>query len=215
MNDKAYRPIPPEFVLEKALAMGPYKAQGLDIAKLKACPQGVDLGPLRSCMPERLFTSDKRIHLAPELLVHDLARLEAHFAAHTTSTEALLLIGRRQLRSNNSWMHNSYRLVKGRDRCTLMINSRDADARNIADGSMVEVRSRTGTVSLRAEVTEAIMPGVVSIPHGWGHDREGVRLSVAAQTPGASINDLTDHLFIDDISGNAAFSGVPVEVVQY
>lgn len=214
MNAREYRPVPPEFVLEKALAMGPYREQGLDLAKLKANPQGVDLGPLRPCMPGRLLTSNKRIDLVPELFVRDLARLDGHFTAQADSANTLVLIGRRQLRSNNSWMHNSHRLVKGRERCTLMIHTQDAGARNITNGSMVEVRSRTGAVSLRAEVTEAIMPGVVSIPHGWGHDREGVRLSVAAQVPGASINDLTDHLFIDDVSGNAAFSGVPVEVVQ-
>lgn len=207
------RPIPPEFVLEKALAAGPYSRQGLSFEALKAQPQGIDLGPLRPCLPERLFTSNKRIDLAPELFVRDLPRLEAIMGQQISAgAENILLIGRRQLRSNNSWMHNSHRLVKGRERCTLMIHPRDAAARNISDGSMVEVRSRTGAISLRAEVTEAIMPGVVSIPHGWGHDREGVRLSVAAQSPGASINDLTDHLFIDDISGNAAFSGVPVEV---
>jgi anaerobic selenocysteine-containing dehydrogenase len=111
-------------------------------------------------------------------------------------------------------MHNSYRLVKGRDRCTLMIHPTDATARNIQDGNLVSVRSRTGTITLKAEVTDTIMPGVVSIPHGWGHDRAGVRLSVASRSAGASINDLTDQLFIDAVSGNAAFSGVPVEVVQ-
>jgi anaerobic selenocysteine-containing dehydrogenase len=214
MNGKAFRPLPPEFVLEKALAMGPYSAQGIDLEKLKACPQGVDLGPLQPCLPRRLFTPNKRIDLVPELFTKDLVRLEAHLADRASRGDTLLLIGRRQLRSNNSWMHNSHRLVKGRDRCTLLIHPQDANARNIRDGNFVSVRSRTGTIALKAEVTEGIMPGVVSIPHGWGHDRKGVKLSVASQSAGVSINDLTDHLFIDDISGNAAFSGVPVEVVQ-
>jgi anaerobic selenocysteine-containing dehydrogenase len=214
MSGKAPRPIPPELVLEKTLAMGPYASQGLDLAALQACPRGIDLGALQPCLPDRLFTPNKRIALVPDLLSNDLARLEEYFAAQSSRGSSLLLIGRRQLRSNNSWMHNSYRLVKGRDRCTLMIHPTDATARNIQDGNLVSVRSRTGTITLKAEVTDTIMPGVVSIPHGWGHDRAGVRLSVASRSAGASINDLTDQLFIDAVSGNAAFSGVPVEVVQ-
>lgn len=214
MNNKAARPVPPEMVLEKMLALGPYGSQGLDLAALKACPQGIDLGALQPCLPGRLFTPNKHIALVPDLLANDLLRLDEHLAAHPSKAGSLLLIGRRQLRSNNSWMHNSYRLVKGRDRCTLMIHPADASFRNIQDGNWVKVSSRTGAITLKAEVTDAIMPGVVSIPHGWGHNRTGVQLSVASQTTGASINDLTDQFFIDAVSGNAAFSGVPVEVVH-
>lgn len=112
----------------------------------------------------------------------------------------------------NTWMHNSLRLVKGPTRCTLMINPNDAEVRNIRSGDQVTVTSNYGEVELPAEVTEKLMPGVVSIPHGWGHNRSGLRLKTAAAYPGVSINDLTDHLFVDDISGNAAFSGIKVRI---
>ena len=121
-------------------------------------------------------------------------------------------IGRRDLRSNNSWMHNSYRLVKGRNHCTLLMHPNDAARLGIGDGTRVRVRSRAGLVAVDAELTEDVMPGVVSLPHGWGHDRPGVRLAVASAHAGASINDLTDELAIDALSGNAAFSGVAVAV---
>ncbi len=124
----------------------------------------------------------------------------------------LVLIGRRELRSNNSWMHNSARLMKGKDRCTLLMHPDDAATRGIVEGQRVRVGSRTGEVTVPVEVTDTVRVGVVSLPHGFGHDREGVRLSVAGQHAGASFNDLADDLRADGLCGTAAFSGTEVEV---
>jgi anaerobic selenocysteine-containing dehydrogenase len=123
-----------------------------------------------------------------------------------------VLIGRRHLHSNNSWCHNSARLVKGKPRCVLLMNRLDADARHIASGDRVSLVSRTGRIDVPAESTDDIMPGVVSLPHGWGHNRDGIRLRVAERAAGASVNDITDGEAIDPLSGNAAFSGLPVRV---
>ena len=124
----------------------------------------------------------------------------------------LSLIGRRELRSNNSWMHNAERLMRGKPRCTLLMHPDDAATRDLRDGAMVRVRSRTGEVDVPVEVSDEVMPGVVSLPHGWGHGGPGVQLRVAVQHAGVSINDLTDEQRIDTLCGNAAFSGVPVRV---
>lgn len=124
----------------------------------------------------------------------------------------LLLIGRRQLRSNNSWMHNSERLVRGKARCTLLVHPDDARQYGITSGQMVRVISRVGEIIAPAEVSDEVMPGVVSLPHGWGHDRPGVQLDVARRYPGVSINDITDEQLVDEVSGNAALSGVPVRL---
>ena len=159
------------------------------------------------------MTPDRRIHLAPEVLVRDLARVESELLSTPRATNGeLLLIGRRDLRSNNSWMHNSQRLVKGPERCTLLMHPDDAHARGLAPGQTVQVRSRVGSVPVRLELTEALMPGVVSLPHGWGHGRPGVRLRVAAAHAGVSMNDLTDDQAVDVLLGTAAFSGTPVQV---
>jgi anaerobic selenocysteine-containing dehydrogenase len=123
-----------------------------------------------------------------------------------------VLIGRRHLHSNNTWCHNVGRLVKGKLRCVLLMNRRDADIRHIANGDRVSLVSRTGRIEVPAEITDDIMPGVVSLPHGWGHDRAGIRLRVAERIAGASVNDITDGEAIDPVSGNAAFSGLPVQV---
>ena len=125
---------------------------------------------------------------------------------------SLSLIGRREIRNNNSWMHNYHRLVKGRDRCTLLMHPDDARPRGLVAGQRVHVRSRVGAVEVALEVTEDIRAGVVSLPHGWGHDREGTRLGVANTVPGASANDLTDDLLVDALCGTARLNGVPVEV---
>jgi anaerobic selenocysteine-containing dehydrogenase len=188
------------------------RVTGLTLATLKAHPHGLDLGPLEPRLPERLFTKDKRIELVPEIYRAELARLRASAANSTTSAESLILIGRRHLRSNNSWMHNSARLVRGKSRCTLMIHPRDAAARALADGAGAVVSSRVGEVTLPVEVTDAMMPGVVSIPHGWGHEREGTGWRTAQAHPGVSANDITDDRLLDGLTGNAAFNGVPVEV---
>jgi anaerobic selenocysteine-containing dehydrogenase len=201
----------PAQVLDHGLRHGPYGADGLSLERLLQSPHGVDLGPLQPCLPERLGTDDGRIDLAPAPFVADLARLR-HSLADADDGPHLRLIGRRDLRSNNSWMHNCRRLVRGRDRCTVMIHPHDAEARRVAQGQRVAVTSRAGRIELPAEVTDAVMPGVVSIPHGWGHDRPGVRLAVAREHAGASINDLTDELELDELTGNAALSGVAVTV---
>jgi anaerobic selenocysteine-containing dehydrogenase len=125
---------------------------------------------------------------------------------------ALLLIGRRQLRGNNSWCHNSLRLVKGGDRCTLLIHPEDAQARGITTGARVRIASRVGEIAAPAELTDDMMRGVVSLPHGFGHNREGTRWQVAEAHAGVSINDLTDELRLDPLCGTANFSGVPVRV---
>jgi len=213
----------PERILDLGLRFGPYgsglkpSTKGLTLRKLKQAPHGIDLGPLTSCLPLRLRTADKCIELAPEILVKDLERVRVKFldAAVADSNGHLLLIGRRQLRSNNSWLHNSERMVKGKQRCTILMNPNDAADRDLISGQDVLVRSRVGEIVLPVEVSEEMMPGVVSIPHGWGHDRSGNQLEVAQQHAGASINDLTDSHAIDALCGTAAFNGTPVTVIAH
>lgn len=214
----------PERILDLGLRFGPYGAglnpfsKGLTLRKLKAAPHGIDLGPLGSCLPGRLRTADKRIELAPEVLVKDVERVKAKLLDNVSqfgvppSGGSLLLIGRRTLRSNNSWMHNSQRLVKGKPQCTILMHPTDAAQRQLKPGQTVLVRSRVGTVSVPIEISEEMMPGVVSIPHGWGHNRKGIQLEVAQQNAGESINDVTDDLSIDALCGTAAFSGTWVAV---
>jgi anaerobic selenocysteine-containing dehydrogenase len=210
----------PRRTLALGLRLGPYGRglvpwrPGLSLAELERRPHGVDLGPLEPCLPARLRTPDRRIALAPAALLADVERLVAGRAdeAPAAMERELLLIGRRDPRTNNSWMHNSRRLVKGPVRCTLMIHPRDAHARGLTDGALARIASRTGTVELPAELTDEVMPGVVSVPHGWGHHRPGVKLGIAAAHPGVSVNDLTDDRRVDPLCGNAALNGVPVVV---
>ena len=210
----------PERILDLGLRLGPYGAKanpfskGLTLRKLKEAVHGIDLGPLSSCLPGRLRTADKHIELAPEVLVKDVERVRSEFpkdALHHSNGE-LLLIGRRQLRSNNSWMHNSQRLVKGKPQCTILMHPEDAAKRELKSGQTVSVRSNVGSVAVPIEISEEMMPGVVSIPHGWGHDRLGVQLDVAHQHAGESINDVTDNQAIDALCGTAAFNGTWVAV---
>ena len=211
------RRLTPERLLDVALRTGPYgiRRGGLSLSRLKEEVHGIDLGPLLPCLPERLFTPGKRIQIAPEVFVRDLDRARQKLSARGDLAGEgfdLELIGRRQMRSNNSWMHNSHRLVKGRNRCTLLMHPDDAARRQLASPQKVRISSRVGSVEIELEVTPEMMPGVVSIPHGWGHGRPGVALSIAQKTPGVSVNDLTDEQAIDALSGNAALSGVPVRV---
>jgi anaerobic selenocysteine-containing dehydrogenase len=208
----------PRGLVDLLLRRGPYGAwrrggRGLSLAALEKAPHGIDLGPLEPALPAALETPGRRIVLAPPQLVADLARLRARAAEIAGDGGGLCLIGRRELRSNNSWMHNSERLVKGRDRCTLLMHPDDARQRGLAAGDRVEVRSRAGSVQVPLAVTDEMMPGVVSLPHGWGHSRPGVTLSVAAAHPGASVNDVTDELGVDALAGTAVLNGVPVDVV--
>jgi anaerobic selenocysteine-containing dehydrogenase len=192
--------------LDLGLRNGPYHTS---LDELRANPHGVDYGPMQPCLPERLLTADGRIRLAPPPFLADLARLESEL---TVPVPELVLIGRRQLRSNNSWMHNAPRLMRGPDRCTLMLHPDDARKRGIANGAAVEIRSAAGAVTVPAEITDTVMPGVVSLPHGFGHGRPGVGQRLAASKPGASLNDLTDPDRLDELTGNAALSGLPVDV---
>ncbi len=200
----------PERLLDLLLRAGPYE---LTLADLEAAPHGIDLGALKPRLPEALRTPSGRVELAPEAIVADVPRLRAELTRNGNgSAPEFVLIGRRQLRSNNSWMHNLTPLVKGKDRCTAWINPADAERLSIDDGASVSVRSRTGSVEIPVEVTPDIMPGVVSIPHGWGHDVKGARQSVAAAHPGVNSNILADETLLDEVSGNAVFNGIPVEV---
>ena len=210
----------PERMLDLGLRFGPYGgrlnpfAKGLTLKKVKSAPHGIDLGPLKPCLPGRLQTADKWIELAPEAIVKDVARVKTRFfdSASANTNGHLLLIGRRDLRSNNSWMHNSERLVKGKTQCTILMHPSDAAHRELRNGETVEVRSRVGLITLPVEVSDEMMPGVVSIPHGWGHDRVGNQMEVAQQHAGESINDLTDNLSVDALCGTAAFNGTLVTV---
>ena len=205
----------PQRVLDFMLRVGPYgdgfgaDPDGLTLELLERNPHGVDLGPLEPRLPDVLRTPTGKVELAPEEIVADLGRLRGALAREPNG---LLLIGRRQLRSNNSWMHNLPALMKGKERCTLHIHPDDAAALGLADGAQALVRSATGAVEAPVETTDAIMPGVVSIPHGWGHGVAGVRLSVASAHPGVNSNVLADESVVEPLSGNAVLNGIPVEV---
>ncbi|MDQ2586803.1 molybdopterin-dependent oxidoreductase [Saccharothrix yanglingensis] len=192
----------PEQVLDTLLKFGPY---GLSLARLKEEPHGIDLGPLEPRLKELLRTPSGRVELTPAPIVADFDRLRARLAAPTPD---VVLIGRRQLRSNNSWLHNVASLVGGSNRCTLHVNP--ADVTRLGLGERAVVRSAAGEVVVAVEPNDAIMPGVVSLPHGWGHEDSAQR--VAARNPGVNANALTDELVIDVPSGNAVFNGVPVTV---
>ncbi|EOD66934.1 molybdopterin oxidoreductase family protein [Amycolatopsis vancoresmycina] len=192
----------PEQILDTLLKFGPY---GLSLAKLKEKPNGIDLGPLEPRLKELVCTPSGKIELTPEPIVADFARLRARLAAPVPE---MLLIGRRQLRSNNSWLHNVPALVGGSNRCTLHVNP--ADVSRLGLGEKAVVRSSAGELVVDVEPTDSIMPGVVSLPHGWGHAGSSQR--VAAQHPGVNANALTDELVVDVPSGNAVFNGVPVTV---
>ncbi len=207
----------PATKLDLGLKNGPYgtateNRPGLSLQTLRDQPHGIDLGPLRPAFPDRLLTESGRIQLAPPDLLADLHRVDALLALPQPTSDELLLISRRQLRDNNSWMHNVHRLVKGRNRCTLQMHPTDAAGRNLTNGDLVMVQSRVGRVSLPIEVADCMMPGVVCMPHGYGHHRPGTRQDVAQQHAGVSINDLTDERFMDELTGNAALSGVPVRI---
>ena len=191
------------------LAMLLRTGRRVSLRQLRAHPEGVDLGPLRPTMPGRLQTRDHRVDLTPALLVGDLDRLRTWLDER--SDDALVLIGRRHKQDNNSWFHNSTRLTRGRPRHQLLMHPDDLAARGITDGALVTVSSRVGSVRVEVAATDDMMPGVVSLPHGYGHQVDGTRLRNATKVAGASINDLTDPSLLD-LSGNAALNGVPVTV---
>jgi anaerobic selenocysteine-containing dehydrogenase len=206
----------PERILDFMLRTGPYgdgygsDPEGLTLSTLERAPHGVDLGPMKPRLPDDLCTPSGRVELAPEPLVSDAARLEETVGRPANGT--LLLIGRRDVRSNNSWMHNIDVLVKGKERCTLRMSPSDAKRLGVTDGGMAKVSSEAGTLVAPVEETDDIMPGVVSLPHGWGHDLDGSSLEVAAARAGVNSNRLSTGQ-IDPMSGNAVLNGIPVEVI--
>ncbi|MFF3583725.1 molybdopterin oxidoreductase family protein [Streptomyces mirabilis] len=205
----------PERRLDMMLRLGPYgegfgaRPDGLSLEKLLAHPHGIDLGPLRPRLPQPLKTRSGKIELLPAPIVDDLPRLRA---ALRERPAAIVLVGRRHLRSNNSWMHNVPALTGGTNRCTLHIHPEDAARLGLADGAAVRVKGAGGEVVAPAEVTDAVRRGVVSLPHGWGHDRPGTRMSHAALDPGVNVNQLLDGSLLDPLSGTAVLNGVPVEL---
>ncbi len=198
-------------MVDMGLKKGPYP--DLDLKKLITSKHGIDLGALKPCMPERLFTQDKQIRLMPKEMKTDLLRVANNFKYKTEKAHYNMhLIGRRDPRSNNSWMHNSQRLVKGKQRCIALINSIDAINYNVSEGDVIEVTSKSGKISLPVSITRDIKAGIISIPHGWGHVFDESKLSIASQHSGVNINILMDDSQIDELSGNAILSGVPVKI---
>jgi anaerobic selenocysteine-containing dehydrogenase len=185
--------------------------EGLTLAKLKESPHGVDFGSMKSRMREVIHHVDGRIDFAPAVITRDVDRLEEWITSDQPA--GLQLLGRRQVRSYNTWMHNFPVLAKGPELCLLMMNPDDAAERDIVDGQMVRIRSRTGAVQVRVELSDSLRRGVVSLPHGWGHDEEGVPGQVnAKRRPGVNFNHLADELLIDVPSGNTNLNCIPVEV---
>ncbi|MCK6186518.1 molybdopterin oxidoreductase family protein [Pseudomonas sp. EYE_354] len=204
--------MPPAQMIDFGLRAGVYgeaSSHKLSVAMLADHPHGVDLGPLQPNLAARLKTPDGNVQAAPAVILADLARFTAQ---PVPEADELLLIGRRHVRSNNSWMHNYHRLVKGKPRHQLLMHPDDLLSRKLSDGQRVRVSSRIGAVEVEVMASLDMMPGVVSLPHGWGHGRPGVKMAIASGQPGASANDLTDERQLDELSGNAALNGVPVHV---
>ena len=206
----------PERMLDLMLRTGPYgdgcgtNPKGISLETLREHPHGIDFGPLEPRIPEVLRTPSGKVELAPEPLLDDLVRLEAFMVAEPS--EEMMLVGRRHVRSNNSWMHNIEVLVKGKPRCTLQMHPSDAERVGVSSGGLARVTSRVGSVVATVDVTSDIRPNVVSLPHGWGHEVEGVKLDVARRYAGVNSNVLTDHDQMDPLSGNAVLNGIPVRV---
>jgi len=226
----------PERMNDCMIRVGPWgdrygeNPDGLTLQDFKDNPHGLDMGPMVPRVRELLHTPSGMIEIAPPYIVGDLPRLldkmeRIHGSAASNGKAAnsqngranpangLLLVSRRHVRSNNSWMHNVRVLVKGKDRCTLLIHPEDAKRTGVADGGLAQVSSEAGSLEVPVEVTENIKVGVVSLPHGWGHNKAGTRLSVASEYAGVNNNELAPGTLVDRISGNAAVNGIPVEVV--
>jgi anaerobic selenocysteine-containing dehydrogenase len=199
--------------LDMMLRLGPYgdafgaKPDGLNLERLIAAPHGIDLGPLRPRISEVLRTATGKVELAPAALVEDVARLQASI---DRGTDGFVLIGRRHLRSNNSWMHNLPALNGGTNRCTLQMHPADAAELGVTDAA--RVKGPGGELEAPVELTDAIRRGVVSLPHGWGHDLSGTKMSVAAGAPGVNVNQLNDGTTLDPLSGTAVLNGIPVQI---
>jgi anaerobic selenocysteine-containing dehydrogenase len=203
--------------IDLALRSGPYgdgfglRPGGVTLARTLAAPAGIDLGPLEPRLPEALRTPSGKVEAAPKVLLGELARAAAQPPASTPAA-ALLLVGRRDVRSNNSWMHNLPVLAKGPQRCTLLMHPADAATRGLADGEVARVRAGARTIDAPVAISDDLMPGVVSLPHGWGHDLPGAQLRLAREQPGANLNALLDESLRDPLSGTAVLGGVAVRV---
>jgi anaerobic selenocysteine-containing dehydrogenase len=206
----------PERMLDLTIRTGPWgdwygrEPDGLTRQSFVDAPHGIDLGPMVPRAREIVATPSGRIELAPEYIVRDVVRLRARL---DRAGDGLLLVSRRHVRSNNSWMHNVKVLVKGKDRCTLLVHPDDATRVGLDDGGTARITSEAGTIEAPVEVSDEMMPGVVSLPHGWGHSIDGTRLSVAKEHAGVNNNLLAPGHLVDEISGNAIVNGIPVEVV--
>ncbi|MFF3513641.1 molybdopterin oxidoreductase family protein [Streptomyces sp. NPDC002573] len=206
----------PERRLDMMLRLGPYgdgfgsRPDGLTLEKLLAHPHGIDLGPLTSRLPQPLKTVSGKVELLPGPIAGDLPRLRQALGERAAG---LVLVGRRHLRSNNSWLHNVPALTGGSNRCTLHVHPEDAERLGLVDGAPIRVRGAGGAVTAPVEITDTVRRGVVSLPHGWGHDRPGTRMSHAALDPGVNVNQLLDGSLLDPLSGNAVLNGVPVDLL--
>ena len=206
----------PERMLDLQIRISPHgdhygtHPDGWTLARLREHPKGVDLGPLEPRLPGFLATDSGRIELAPDYILGDFGRLHARL--DRPESDGLVMIGRRHLRSNNSWLHNVEVLVKGRDRCTLLVHPADAAARGLVDGGSARITSSAGSVVAPVEVSDEVMPGVVGLPHGWGHDLEGVQLGVARRYAGVNANLLVPGDLVDGPSATHAVNGFPVTV---
>ncbi|ARU54181.1 dehydrogenase [Oleiphilus messinensis] len=209
--------LPQRSQLKRAIRLSPFGEQnrtlvkGLSLDVLKNERHGIDLGPLQPCLPERIYHDNTKINIAPKIFLKDLSRLQQTFKKEQDK-EPLILIGRRDVQSNNSWLHNSARLQKQNNRCELLIHPRDAEKHQLTSGDLIEIQSSTGRLKLPVCISDDLMPGVVCMPHGWGHNRSGVALKVAGQNPGASMNDLTDAECVDRLCGTSVFTGIEVNL---
>ena len=201
-----------QFTLEQTLGFALMSSsQGITLQDLKDQPHGIDLGPLVPKLPEGVLLESKRMDILPDIY-HQAVKKLIQTTEQKAKDNRLLLIGRRHLRSNNSWLHNSYRMVKGRDRCTALIHPDDAAKQDIIDGEIIEVRSRIGAIQIKAELSDEMMAGAISIPHGWGHHRDGIQLDVAAAHAGVSINDIIDDELVDELCGVSVINATPVTI---
>ena len=209
--------IGPDRLVDLAIRTGPWgdaygtDPEGLTLAVLAAHPDGLDMGPLTPRLDEVLATPSGQVELAPEYVVADIPRLETRLRREEAP---LLLVSRRHVRSNNSWMHNVPALMSGRDRCTLLVHPADAARARLEDGAPARVTSAAGSLVAPAQVSDEMMPGVVCLPHGWGHDKKGAQLRVAAKHAGVCNNAIAPADFLDVPSGNAAVNGIPVELAR-
>jgi anaerobic selenocysteine-containing dehydrogenase len=205
----------PERLLDFSLRAGPWgdhfgaREGGLTLAKLEAAPHGIDLGPLAPRLPEVLRTPSGKLELAPDFVLADLPRLRAW---RPPAVGQLVLVGRRHVRSKNSWMHNLPRLVRGRERCTLLVHPDDAARNGLVHGGRARLVSKSGELVVHVEVSDAMRVGVVSLPHGFGHDAAGARMRVARAHAGVNSNELASGDALEPLSGNAILNGIPVEI---